>query len=328
MFAQSRVAGLLFDRVSDRTPSPSGQATIAVAHVPVQSTPYGEPVRPQVLHLITDALTRAGHHATTIEVDSAQAIASLAADRTQIVFNLCYGLKAADGHSALSQAGVAAEFESHGLSLIGTGSAAQEACQDKAHAALHAATIGIDSPRHFSLDEALNQPGPLIVKPRSGAAHRGIRIIREAAELLNDPPQDTDLIQEYLDGPEYTIGVLEHPTEGPYVLPLVRIRYKRSESDPAIYEWGSASMAPDSPNRFGMSRMALKLFELFNLRGYARFDLRAVQGRGPVLMDVNALPNLAPRQLLATSARWAGLQYPDLIQAIARSEVDRPTTRT
>lgn len=328
MFAQSHACGLLFDRVSDRTPSPDGQATIAVAHVPVQSTPFGEPVRPQILHLIVDALVRAGHAATTVEIDSAQTIARLAENPNQIVFNLCYGLKATESQPALSQAGIAAEFESQGLRLIGTGSEAQEACQDKADAATLAATIGIESPRHFSLKEALDQPGPLLIKPKSGAAHRGIRIIDDTSELIESPPLDTDLIQEYLDGPEYTIGVLEHPKTGPYVLPLVRIRYKRSASNPAIYEWGSATMAPDSPNRFGMSKMALDLFKLFNLRGYARFDLRAVQGRGPVLMDVNALPNLAPRQLLATSARWAGLQYPDLIQTIARSEVDRTATCT
>ncbi len=66
-----------------------------------------------------------------------------------------------------------------------------------------------------------------------------------------------------------------------------------------------------------------KLLDALGLEDYARFDFRAVRGRGPVLMDANALPNLAPRQLLATSARWDGLTFPDLIAELVESAIVR-----
>lgn len=297
---------------------------IVLAHVPVQCTPFGEPVRPAVRHLIKHALSQVGFAVVDYEVESVRSIKELAQKHPQsLVFNLCYGLKATDHNPALSQPDVAATFEECGLRLVGSGSVAQGRCQDKLGAAEIAASLGIDSPRCFVLADALTQQGPLLIKPRSGAAHRGIQIVETPADLDAETHDPSNLIQEYLDGPEYTIGVLDKPGHGPQPLPLVRVRYQRQLDKPAVYEWASASMAPDSPNRFGLADLACELFDLFALQDYARFDFRAVRGRGPVLMDVNALPNLAPRQLLATSARWGGFQYPDLIAAIAWSAFER-----
>lgn len=306
-----------------QTPGPS--RVVILAHVPVESTPFGEPVRPHVRHLIRAAIEHAGHQCIEAEITSEADVGlSLDGHERPLVFNLCYGLRQS-GQPDAGQPDLAEWFESAGGHLIGSGAESQRRCQDKLEAGVLAETLGIAAPRAFAFDDALTQSGPLIVKPREGAAHRGVRIVEDPARLADEPPAETDMVQEYLDGPEYTIGVIGNRSSGVRTLPLVRVRYRRDGADPAIYEWTTTSMAPDSPNRFGIADAAMLLFDALGLEDYARFDFRAVRGRGPVLMDANALPNLAPRQLLATSARWDGLTFPDLITELVNSAIVRQT---
>lgn len=304
---------------------------VVVAHVPVEATPYGEPVRPHVRHVLVDALVRAGHEVTQWAVRTPDDITALATDHPGcLVFNLCYGLRDPDhkgpgiGTRGLDQPGVAAAVADHGLGLVGSGAEAQRRCQDKSTAAVLVADI-VASPQEFTLDQALDHDGPLVVKPRAGAAHRNVRLITDRAELEARPPGDGELIQEYLDGPEYTVGVVGDGAGGRIPLPVVRIRNERQGDTPAVYDWSTTTWGPDASGRFGLSDLTLALYDGLGLADYARFDYRVVPGRGPVLLDANTLPNLAPRQLLATSARWAGIQYPDLVTRILDSARHRLT---
>lgn len=309
-----------------RTLTRAGQVVI-LAHVPVDSTPFGEPVRAHVRYLLRDAIERSGYVCVEAEITARDDVENaVGAHDAPLVFNLCYGLRR-EAQPDAGQPELADWFEAAGGFLVGSGGDAQRRCQDKLEAGVLSEKLGVAAPRVFTFDEALGYTGPLIVKPRAGAAHRGVRIIKTPSQLAEAPPTPADMVQEYLDGPEYTIGVLGNRVSGVHTLPLVRIRYRRDGTDPAIYEWSNTSMAPDSPNRFGIAEAALALFNALGLEDYARFDFRAVRGRGPVLMDANALPNLAPRQLLATSARWDGLAFPDLIAALLSSATARQEAR-
>ncbi len=282
--------------------------------MPVDATPFGEPVRPHLRSLIAASLERCGVHVVDTPLRSLADIQALDVS-TDLVFNLCYGLRTSE--QILSQPDVAEAFETAGHRLVGSDAATQRRCQDKRHAGELAAAVGVSVPTEFNLTNAENAEGPLLIKPREGAAHRGIRIIDDPTQLTVADESPDVLIQEYLDGPEYTIGVVGNgATARP--LPLMRVRYGRS-STPRIYEWGGTSTAPDSAGRFGLADAAVALFEALGMSDYARFDFRAIPGRGPVLMDANALPNLAGRQLLATSARWAGIDHPTLIRSIVAS---------
>ncbi|MCP3990719.1 MAG: ATP-grasp domain-containing protein [Actinomycetia bacterium] len=299
---------------------------VVVAHVPVSATPYGEPVRPHVRLVIVDALRRAGHDVADLAIRSRADLDGLAAAHPGcLVFNLCYGLKGSKGRKGLDQPGIAAAMVERGLAVVGSDAETQRRCQDKVTAAELVAAIGVESPRQFNLDEAVIYDRPLVVKPRAGAAHRDVRLITDPTELVDAPPAEGAFIQEYLDGPEYTVGVIGDGRGGLMTLPVMRIRNKREGTNPAVYNWSTTTWAPDASGRFGLASTSIELFECLGLQDYARFDFRVVAGRGPVLLDANALPNLAPRQLLATSARWAGLQYPELINRIMDSARDRLT---
>ena len=52
------------------------------------------------------------------------------------------------------------------------------------------------------------------------------------------------------------------------------------------------------------------------LQDYARFDLRLSPEGNFYFLEANTTPSLETAEALALSARWAGLDYPDLIQTI------------
>ena len=97
-----------------------------MAYVPVEATPYGEPVRPHVRAVIVGALRRCGYDVSDFAVRSKGDLEALAeAHANSVVFNLCYGLRGGDGIAGLDQPGIAATLCDLGLTLVGSDAAAQ-----------------------------------------------------------------------------------------------------------------------------------------------------------------------------------------------------------
>jgi D-alanine-D-alanine ligase-like ATP-grasp enzyme len=231
---------------------------VVVIHTDADVTPNREPVTIHTRWLIGSALRRAGYEPFELPVTRRSDLDELATThRGSMIFNLCYGFEAADG--SLDQAEVAETLERRGLALVGSGGAAQHTCQDKLATAAVAGQLGIASPRTLSPEEATHATGPLVVKPRRGAAHREVRLAT-AATVARNPPGPEMIVQEYVDGPEYSIAVVDTGLGAPTVLPSMRIRYGRTRDRPALYDWATTTFAADSSSRFGLDELALALF--------------------------------------------------------------------
>lgn len=284
---------------------------IVIAYVPERSTPFGEPVRSHQLHLMATALRTAGWSPAVTAFDPATPADSLSGDGPSVVFNLCYGWRGGDGQPALGQPELAARLGATG-ELVGSETEAQRRCQDKRAAGRVATEAGLAAPGE--LDPATVGDRPVVVKPRHGAAHRRVRVVTgplDEGEVAAD-----ELVQEYVDGPEFSVSVVA--LDGaPRPLTAARIRYGRQARDPRLYDWATTTFEPVPATRFGLADAGLRAFEALGLRDYARFDFRVAGDGTPVLLDANSLPSLAPRQILATAARWDGIAYDELIGSLA-----------
>jgi methylase of polypeptide subunit release factors len=69
--------------------------------------------------------------------------------------------------------------------------------------------------------------------------------------------------------------------------------------------------------------MARRAFEVLGLRDYARFDLRLTQSGTPFFLEANGTPSLEVGEAFARSAKWAGLDYPALIDRLLSSAQSR-----
>jgi D-alanine-D-alanine ligase len=70
-----------------------------------------------------------------------------------------------------------------------------------------------------------------------------------------------------------------------------------------------------------LEELALRAFDVFRLRGYARVDFRVDPTGAPFILEVNANPCLSPDAGFAASAARAGIDYGTLISKIAEAAV-------
>jgi D-alanine-D-alanine ligase len=226
-------------------------------------------------------------------------------------------------------------------------------CYDKQIVRLVAAALDIPVPRELCLepDQALPARAdlyPALIKPNHGDGSVGITqdaVVRSAAEaeryvawLRHELPGRTILVQEYLPGPEYGVGLIGNPGDRLEALPVLEVDFTRLPAGLAPILSFESKALPDSPYwteiRFrcavahaGMlARIvghAKRLFARLGCRDYGRFDFRCAADGEPRLLEVNPNPAWANDGKLAFMAGFAGIAYPDMLKMILDAALRR-----
>ncbi len=154
---------------------------------------------------------------------------------------------------------------------------------------------------------------PLFVKPNNGGSSLGISKVKEAGDLdaalkkaFNE--DDQVLVEEFISGREFTIGVFK--TKGEIItLPITEIIPKNEFFDfQAKYEGASEEVTPakleeDIANKIRIE--ASKAYSVFNCRGIVRIDFIYNESSGiPYLLEINTVPgqsaaSIVPQQVSA-----------------------------
>ncbi len=268
----------------------------------------------------------------------------------EFVFNLCdEGYR----NDAFKELHVPALLEMLGIPYTGAGPAALGMCYNKAIVNAIAASLEIPVPMETYIhpdDQAARLPSvfPAILKPNQGDSSIGIlqdAVVRTPEELMayfekvrERVPGRAILIQEFLEGPEYSVGIIGNPGIGYQILPALAVDYSKLPPDlPPILGYESKWM-PDSPYwtkiRYEEARLdeerkrllqdySLALFERLGCRDYARFDFREdAQGRIK-LLEVNPNPGWCWDGKMNLMAEFAGLTYTDMLRLILETAQSR-----
>jgi D-alanine-D-alanine ligase len=248
---------------------------------------------------------------------------------------------------------VPALLEILGVPYSGATPACMVLCYDKQIVRLLAKAQGVPVPREAFLGpepskEDLPDFYPALIKPNQADGSIGIRqdaVVRSRAEaeayigwLRTELPGRAMLIQEYLPGPEYGIGLIGNPATALMVLPVLEVDFARLPAglDPILsYE---SKVLPDSPYwteiKFkraqadpallaSMAEHARRLFGRLGCRDYARFDFRCAADGEPKLLEANPNPAWANDGKLAFMAGFAGIAYPDMLRMILDAALRR-----
>jgi D-alanine-D-alanine ligase len=239
---------------------------------------------------------------------------------------------------------VASYLEMLGIPYSGCGPVPLGLCYDKALVRAAAQSIGVPVPR-----ESLLRPGealpelqfPAFIKPNRGDGSVGITtesVVHEESEaeayvehLRAALPGDTIIIQEFLAGDEYGVGIIGNPSGGFTVLPVLEVDYSALDpSLPRLLDYSSKT-DPASPYwidiRFREARLGDEarqdirdwcqaLFARLGLRDYARFDFRADAEGAIKLMEVNPNPAWCWDGKLAHMAGHMGERHSGLLRMI------------
>ena len=272
------------------------------------------------------------------------------ASKADFVFNLCDEGYDNDPRRELH---VPALLEACGIPYTGAGPQCLAFCYDKSLVRGIAKEMGIPVPEAFfikSEDTTFEIPFgfPVIVKPNFGDSSFGITqrsVVDDLDQLLTAISEIREkfgyekpiLVEEFLTGNDLSVGIIGNPPTSYTVLPITEEDYSvLPEGLPRICGY-EAKWDPDSPYwnlrsvRANLSEdtekaiieWCLKLFERLECADYARFDWRLDAEGNPKLLEVNPNPGWCWDGHLAKMAKFAGMSYADMLEAILRAAEQR-----
>jgi D-alanine-D-alanine ligase len=159
---------------------------------------------------------------------------------------------------------------------------------------------------------------PLIVKPANEGSTLGLTKVTSvtqlpaAYQLAAAKYRDLALAEQFIDGPEYTAGIV---ADAP--LPLIRI-----EAPQGNYDYQNKYFTDDtkyhcpsglpSEKEEALQALALKAFRVVGCSGWGRVDLMLNRRGRPFLLEVNTVPGMTGHSLVPKAARAVGMSYEDL----------------
>ncbi|MEK6693926.1 MAG: D-alanine--D-alanine ligase [Nitrospirota bacterium] len=273
------------------------------------------------------ALIQKGYDAIPLEVDSS-VVARLREVRGQIAFIALHGPGGEDGT-------IQGMLEVIRIPYTGSGVQACAVAMDKAMTKVLLEQNGVPGPRGFVLEQGDRRKPlpsgfklPLVVKPVSQGSTLGITIVRKSRNLQKALDAafaygPAALIEEYIDGQEFTVGILNDKA-----LPVVEIIPRSGFYDFAAKYTPGASVykvpAP-LPGRTAklLQALALQAHRRLGCRGATRVDFRLDRKGRPFLLELNTVPGMTETSLLPMAAKAARLSYEDMVEAILESALAR-----
>ena len=270
--------------------------------------------------------------------------------RTDLVFNLC---DEGFNNDPFKELHVPAMLDALGLPYSGGAPAALAACYDKGLVRAVAMTLDVPVPLETYVrpgDQGATLPGvfPALLKPNTGDSSEGITkdaVVRNEKALMDYLdrlraafPKRSVLVQEFLEGAEYSVSLIGNPDQGLRALPILEVDFSKLDPKlPKILGYES-KWEPDSPYwkeiryheanlpeliQQQMIESSTRLFERLGCRDYARFDFRA-DSKGEIkLLEVNPNPGWCWDGKLNIMAGFAGIRYSELLGQVLAAAVER-----
>ncbi len=294
--------------------------------------------RADTIDSLENAILSLGHQTDRIG-HIRQLVGRLAAgDRWDLVFNICEGM-----HGIAREAQVPALLEAYAIPCTFGDPVAMSICLHKGLTKTLVEKCGMPTPQ-FAVVESLadltniDLPFPLFAKPIAEGTGKGVtpascissvEELRQVCESLLKKFRQPVLVETYLSGREFTVGILGTGAEA-RVLGTLEI-VLLSDAEPGAYSYVNKErceelvrydlVRPDNdPEVADAERIALVAWRELNGRDAGRIDLRSDGNRRPNFIEANPLAGLHPEHSdLPMIATKVGMSYQELIRQIIES---------
>lgn len=166
---------------------------------------------------------------------------------------------------------------------------------------------------------------PVFVKPNNGGSSIGMSKVNNEVELepaLDKAFQEDDqvLVEEYINGREFTIGVYRSKGEI-HTLPFTEIITQNEFFDfEAKYQGKSKEVTPaECPDAMAQKvrDTARKVYAIFNCRGVVRMDFIYDQEKDePYLLEINTVPGQSEMSIVPQQVRASGQDLTQFYSAL------------
>ncbi len=268
-----------------------------------------------VLH----ALKRRGYPAFSIDVGRDLA-ARLTWQGAKQAFIALHGRYGEDGK-------VQGMLEMMSIPYTGSGVLASSIAMDKVVTKKLLIFHGLSTPVFMELRADVDKPSltgcppfPLVVKPAREGSTIGISRANDPEQLRQSlaaafEHDDLVLIEEFIEGREVTVGVLDGRS-----LPIVEVVPETGFYDYAAkYTSGRTQYLLPAPLSESLTQRiqqaAEKVFHVLGCSGAVRVDFM-VRGEEFFCLEVNTIPGMTETSLLPKAAAAAGMSFDDLVERI------------
>ncbi len=307
---------------------------------------------PETIAEVTRALEAGGHTVIGLNADR-HLPARLGELNVDVVFNIATGV-----YGETRQSHVPAMLDYLRIPHTGPGVMGETLCHHKHLQKAIYAQHGLPTAPYqlfHSGSEALDPKlrFPLICKLPSEGASMGLdygSVVHNEADLrqrvvfLIETYQCAALVEEYIDGREFTVAVLGN--DPPYALPVAELEFfgrlpirldqvedsnfemlkTATGRDLELVEMESRSNVPANlpPELDGrITELAIAAYQAVGCKDWARVDLRMDQAGNLVVLEVNLGPGIASDCVFARCAFAAGWTFDQLVNTILNHAVAR-----
>jgi D-alanine-D-alanine ligase len=240
-------------------------------------------------------------------------------------------------HGQFGESGELQEIlERRKLPFVGSGSRASRLGMDKARTKMAWQKAGLPTPAWmFVTPETRNAEelfAPCVVKAVDSGSSIDVYICRTIEEAVAAcdtvlAKHGRALVEEFIEGPELTVGLLEEK-------PLAPIRIVPKNK---FFDYDAKYNRPDTEHRFDtglppeLVERCRELSRLANAvvgaRDLARVDIMIDVRHKPYLLEINTLPGFTPVSLLPEAAKHAGIEFGPLVDRLVRRAHQRHQAR-
>ncbi|MCB9732775.1 MAG: D-alanine--D-alanine ligase [Deltaproteobacteria bacterium] len=298
---------------------------------------------PETIDAIAGAIEGLGHTVVRLEADRTL-LNRIGHAGVDVVFNIAEGVRGR-GREAL----VPAILELLDIPYTGSDPATLALTLDKALAKRLVREAGVRTPDFVVMTAVKqklppNMTFPLVVKPVAEGSSKGVlktSVVRDDAELralvteILARYDQGALVEEFLPGREFTVGILGGTGQKPRVLPPMEIVFNASAGENPVYTFEHKQdftpqvtyQVPAHTTREladDLARAARLAWDALGCRDVSRMDLRLDHEGRVSFIECNPLPGLTPDWSdLCLIAKGAGLGYQELIAEILAPAVRR-----
>ena len=279
---------------------------------------------------VCEALQINGFNVTAIDVDE-NIVEHLKKEKPQLVFLALHGKYGEDGT-------IQGMLEMLDIPYTGPGVLASAIAIDKIMTKKMLVFNKIPTPRYMFVskyDFEANSEGiiksiksdiglPVVIKAPTQGSSIGVAFVHNEGEIIPGlrlaMNYDNEiLIEEMLSGMELTASVLGN--RDPLALPLVEVvsatgvydfeaKYTVGLSDHIIPARLPAEIQKE------IQQLAIKTYKAIGCKGLSRVDFIVNKDYQPFVLEVNTMPGMTATSLFPDAARYAGIEFPDLVKKI------------
>ncbi len=295
----------------------------------------------ETIEAIREVLESEGHEVIPLGGDTSL-IDRLRNSPVDIVFNIAEGIGGRN-----REAYIPALLEFLNIPYTGSDPLTLSLTLDKAMAKRVVSSAGVPTPRFKKIEKAedlegLNLSYPLFVKLCYEGSSKGVRLdskvldlysLKEKVKWLLDTYGSPVLVEEFVSGPEFTVGILGN--SNPSVLGVMQIEIRETPLEEAIYslevkrDWEERvcyhcpPLIPEYLKR-RIEEVALGAYRALECRDVSRVDIRVGEDGVPYFLEMNPLPGLSPIYGdLPIIAKRMGWDYSKLILTIFHHALKR-----